>query len=207
MKRFIDISAALLATLVLAGCSTAIPTIGTTSAPPATSAPIETTEPATPTPTLTQKQTSGPVDPIETHKPTGLPTSCDELGSAPTRMITVDNLGFFPDVPVPTIIQGADVLVQCYWFAGDVTGVDLVIATVQEPDAVAVLDNAEAQGFTCDGQNGYTMCRLDEEAKYFDNPYTVTSFYLYGSGVWLEAVGSNMDITTLIDEIAVSIWQ
>ena len=206
-KRSVSGWAVALATLALAGCSSLIPAGGSSTPPTSSSEAGASASPETPVPTITQKQTSEPVSPIETHKPTGLPSTCDELGTDTSRAATVDTLEHFPDVPVPTIIQGADVLVSCSWFAGDVTGVDIVIATVQEHDAVAVLDDAAAQGFTCAGEDGYTLCRLDEQATYADNSYPVTSFYLYGSGVWLESVGSNVDVTTWIDDIATSIWQ
>ncbi len=202
--RSMGIVVAMFAAFALAGCSMLIPAPPSSSSPSAL--PTATIAPETPPPTEKPDPTP-PVQPIETQKPTALPTSCDELGSAATRATTVDSLAFFGDVEVPTIIVDAEVVLSCYWFAGDVTGVDLVIATVHEHDAIAVLDDAAAQGFTCGGQDGYTMCRLDEEADYFDNTYPVTSFYLYGSGVWLESVGSNLDTTALIDEIAASIWQ
>ena len=203
-KRIKALVAVAFAALMLSGCTpNAIPS----STPTPSSAAPTTSETAAPSPVVTPKQTSQPVDPIETNLPTGLPQSCDELGTATTRAATVDTLEFFPDVPVPTIIQGADVQLSCYWFAGDISGTDLVIAIVDEPDAVIVLEDAATAGFTCGGQNGYTMCRLDEPADYNGNPYTVTSFYLYGSGVWLESVASNIDTTTFIDEIAASIWQ
>lgn len=203
MKRMVGISAAVWAALTLAGCSLLIPSNGGTWSSPTSAAPTATNTPQA-------SETTEPIplpSPVETNKLNGLPSSCDQLGSPATRATTVDIVQLYPDTPVPVIIQGADVQLTCYWFAGDVTGIDLAIAIVQEQDAVAVLEDAAMQGFTCGGQSGYTLCRLDEEADYYGNKYPVYSYYLYGSGVWLEAVGSNLDISTLIDEIAVSIWQ
>ncbi len=175
--------------VALAGCGSSPEPQETVSATPPESA--TTTPPAEPTP-----------DPVV------LPTSCDQLGTAATRAATVDTLtlqgdgvGFVRPAP-----PSAQLVLGCDWFAGDATGILILISTVPDDDTVAYAESTlPADGWTCTvGDTGNYICsKVTPNSQY---PVDTTEVVIARDDVWIYESYSNIDGDLLLADITASLW-
>lgn len=177
------------AALVLAGCApSGVPTPSPTSAAPA---PSQTATP-TPTPTPTAQAM--------------LPTDCGQVGTAATRAATVDQLNLQGDGtgfvrPAP---DGATLALGCDWFAGDATGVLLLISTVDAAAAASYLPSLPGLGYACAPSEGGQTCTMTTPNSQYpiDSLETIVS----RGDVWIYMSTSNIDGATLLSDLESSIW-
>lgn len=175
--------------LTLAGCAPdATPTPTPTSASPVAT---PSTTP-TPTPTPTAEAT--------------LPTDCSRIGTAATRAATVDQLtlqgdgtGFVRPAP-----DGATLALGCDWFAGDATGVLVLISTVDAAAAAAYLPSLAGLGYACaPSESGQTCTMTTPNSQYpVDSIETIVS----RGDVWIYMSTSNIDGAALLADLEASIW-
>lgn len=185
--------------VALTGCQSAGSPTATTPAAPVTEEPTTPSEETT-TPAVTPS-------PTETTPALSLPTACDQLGTAATRDAVIGTLGEQPTPkPAPGTIPDASLTLGCSWFAGDVTGLTVLIAQPATADAETAVAALAADGYTCDDAAGYTQCTREKEGDYNGNKYPTKDHVIVRDGVWLQTDASNVDATALTDEIVSSIW-
>lgn len=190
-----------LSTLVLAGilalglsaCDGAetTPTASPTSASPTTS--------PSPTPSATPTATAAAVT---------LPTDCAALGTEQSRAAVLDGLGFQGGDytqfvrPVPA---NATLALGCDWFAGDATGVLVLISTAPAADVAAAAAALPADGFTCTTDDfGAPVCQKTTPSTQY--PVDVVETVVAREGVWVFMETSNLDGTPLLSDIVDGIF-
>ena len=188
------ILAAIVLALALTGCAPdgpSTPSGSASASPSASSSPSASPEPSEePEPT-----------------PAALPSDCDEIGSAETRAATVDGLALQGDGtgfvrPAPT---SAELVLGCDWFAGDATGILLLINRVDADEAAAFAATLPAQGFTCvTGDAGNPVCQKTTPNSEF--PVDTVETILSREDVWIYMSTSNVDGDPLLSDLNASIW-
>ncbi len=146
--------------------------------------------------------------PVEEPEPTVLPSSCDELGTAETRAATVDTLnlqgdgtGFVRPAP-PT----AELALGCDWFAGDTTGILILISTVPDFSAAAYAEaTLPAEGWDCQvGDTGNFICSKVTPNSQF--PVDTTEVVVARDDVWIYESYTNIDGNLLLSDVTTSLW-
>ncbi len=134
MRCFTAATSAVLAALLLAGCS------GNGGSPSPSPSASRTTVSPSPTPTATDAAPSA-----------NLPTDCDDVGTAAAREEAVgdmtlqgDGAGFVRPSP-----EGATLALGCDWIVGDATGMLLLISTATPEAVTAAVSDLPAQGYSC----------------------------------------------------------
>jgi len=180
---------ALACLLPLSGCfptgapssdGTTGPSASTTAAPPSS-----TPSPATPTFTL--------------------PASCTAIASAST-LSTV-----FADVPsrppgdlVRPAPASAKKLLTCSWFAGDVTGGDVIYYSAAAADDQAYLSVMTADGYACTAALGGTRCdKTTPDSQY---PVSAIETTFTRDDVWIYLSTTNVDATSLLPDMVATAW-
>ncbi|MET0781966.1 MAG: hypothetical protein ABWZ16_10635, partial [Microbacterium sp.] len=181
---------AALLTAALAGCGggTAGPSASSTTTP----SPSETPT-TTPTPTPT---------PTETVTPITLPTDCAQLGTPESRAEVLDGLDFQGGDysqfvrPAPA---NATLALGCDWFAGDSTGLLILISTAPQADVASAAAALTADGYTCTSGPGAPVCRKTTPNSQY--PVDTVETVIAPEGVWVYMQTSNLDGTPLLQDV------
>ena len=145
----------------------------------------------------------------ESETPSAEPTQEPQsfVGTAASRADTVDQLNLQGDGvdfvrPVP---EGSTLLLGCDWFAGDATGVLLLISEVDPAAAEAYVATLPDQGYTCvTGDAGNPVCQMvTPDSQYpVDTVETITS----REDIWIYSSATNIDADMLLSDLNVQIW-
>jgi hypothetical protein len=177
--------------LVLAGCATG----GAGPSPSATSSePGTPTATATPTPTPEPPQASFPAD-------------CGAIGTPASRATTVDQLNLQGDGtgfvrPAP---PGATLVLGCDWFAGDASGILVLISQVDPAAAETYAATLPSLGYTCAVEpTGVTVCTMTTP----NSQYPVDTVETIGwrDNAWVYTSVTNVDATALLQDLQSSVW-
>ena len=140
--------------------------------------------------------------------PTTLPASCDELGTAATRAATVDTLTLQGDGvgfarPAP---PSAQLALGCDWFAGDTTGILMLISSVPDRDGPEYAEaTLPAEGWTCQvGDTGNFICSIVTPNSQF--PVDTTEVVVTRDDVWIYTSYTNIDGDLLLSDVTASLW-
>lgn len=158
-----------------------------------------------PGPSLSPEPTPTESEPAQTAN---LPTDCAQIGSAATRAATVDQLNLQGDGvgfvrPAP---PGAALALGCDWFAGDATGVLLLISTTDAASADAYIATLPALGYTCGaGADGGSVCTMTTPNP--DYPVDTVETIVSRGDVWIYLSTSNVDGAPLLADLETSIWE
>lgn len=169
----------------------------------ATGAPDTSPTTLTPGPSLSPDPT-----PVETTVMANLPTDCGQIGTVDTRAATVDQLDLQGDGtgferPAP---PGAKLALGCDWFAGDATGVLILISTTDGASADAYLATLPGMGYTCGvGADDGGMCTMTTPNSEY--PVDTVETIVSRGDVWIYMSTSNVDGTALLSELQTSIWE
>lgn len=185
------LAAVVSAALVLSACAVGTPATSPTS--------------LTPGPSLSPEPTPTETSPTQTAN---LPTDCAQIGTAATRAATVDQLtlqgdgvGFVRPAPA-----GAALALGCDWFAGDATGVLILISTTDAASADAYIASLPAMGYTCGaGADGGSMCTMTTPNP--DYPVDTVETIVSRGDVWIYLSTSNVDGAPLLADLETSIWE
>lgn len=136
-----------------------------------------------------------------------VPADCAAVGTAESRADTVDQLTLQGDGvdfvrPVP---EGSTLLLGCDWFAGDTTGVLLLISEVDPAAAEAYVATLSDEGYTCvTGDAGNPVCQLvTPDSQYpVDTVETITS----REDIWIYSSATNVDADMLLSDLNLQIW-
>ncbi len=136
-----------------------------------------------------------------------VPTDCAAVGTAASRADTVDQLNLQGDGvdfvrPVP---EGSTLLLGCDWFAGDATGVLLLISEVDPAAAEAYVATLPDEGYTCvTGDAGNPVCQMVTPNSQYpvDTVETITS----REDIWIYSSATNIDADMLLSDLNVQIW-
>lgn len=183
-------AAAVIGILLLAGCA---PTPEPSSTP---SAAASENDGASAEPTVSTESAIANV-----------PTDCAAVGTAESRADTVDQLtlqgdGVGFERPVP---EGATLLLGCDWFAGDTTGLLLLISEVDPAAAEAYVATLPDQGYTCvTGDAGNPVCQMVTPSSEYpvDTVETITS----REDIWIYSSSTNLDADMLLSDLNQQIW-
>ena len=176
--------------LVLSGCAPDAP------------GPASTTGAATPSSSPSAVASESP-----TPTPAALPSDCAEVGTAESRAATVDGLtlqgdgtGFVRPAPA-----SAELVLGCDWFAGDATGVLLLISRVDAAEAADYVETLPADGYTCTtGDAGNPVCQKTTPNSEY--PVDTVETILSREDVWIYMSASNVDGDLLLSDLNASIW-
>ncbi|WP_168627547.1 hypothetical protein [Cryobacterium sp. BB307] len=152
--------------------------------------------------------TSAAPTPSPTASPVTLPTDCASLGTDETRTAVLAGLNFHGGDytqfvrPAP---DSARLVLGCDWFAGDATGLLVLISTASPADVAAAAAGLTADGFTCaSSDSGAQRCELVTPHSQY--PVDVKETIVARDGVWVYMESSNLDGTPLLDEIVQGIF-
>lgn len=173
----------------LAGCAGG--TDGPSASPTTTaSASANPTPTATPTPT-------------ESVAPVTLPTDCAMLGTDESRDAVLSGLNFqggdYSEFvrPAPA---GAALALGCDWFAGDATGLLILISTAAEADVAAAAAALASDGYTCTTDDfGAPVCQKTTPNSQY--PVDSVETIVAREGVWVYMQTSNLDGTPLLSDV------
>ncbi|MET0736133.1 MAG: hypothetical protein ABWY55_10905 [Microbacterium sp.] len=188
--RFPLLLAAVALTLAVTACAPGAGGSGTS--PSAASAPPAPSESSSPTPSAAEAS---------------IPADCSEVGSAATRAATVDQLNLQGDGtdfvrPAPA---GAVLALGCDWFAGDATGVLLLVSEVDPTEAEAFATTLPGMGYTCEeGSGGGDVCTMTTPNSQY--PVDTVETIVLRDGVWFYLATTNVDGTALLADLESAIW-
>ncbi|MCU1417303.1 MAG: hypothetical protein JWP32_1477 [Schumannella sp.] len=171
------------AALTLAGCGPATPPSGDSAPPTASAGPTE--------------EPSGPVF--------ALPADCSAIASASTlatvfgEVEQVDPNDLTRPAPASATKQ-----LTCSWFAGDVTGGDVIYYATTAAAAQAQLPVVEADGYTCADAFEGTRCDKSSSNAEFGTASTETIFTR--DDTWIYIGMSNLDASPLLPDIVATAW-
>lgn len=193
MHRSLRLIAVATIAIALAGCAP-----GTPAATPNPSGTPDSGSSETPSATPTQTPTAAPA---------ALPGDCGEIGSAETRAATVDDLtlqgdgtGFVRPAPA-----SAELVLGCDWFAGDATGVLLLISRVDAEEATDLVATLPDDGYTCTtGDAGNPVCQKTTPNSEY--PVDTVETILSREDVWIYMSATNVDGDALLSDLNASIW-
>lgn len=196
MHRWTAATLTLAATLALAltGCA------------PDDPGPAKTTPASSPTASATPSATASPT-PTPTPTPVALPEDCAQVGTAESRAATVDDLNLQGDGtgfvrPAPA---SAELVVGCDWFAGDATGVLLLVYRVDPAEAAEYVTTLPAEGYECTtGDAGNPVCQMTTPNSQY--PVDTVETILSREDVWIYMSATNVDGDLLLSDLNASIW-
>jgi hypothetical protein len=166
--------------------------------------------PSTPEPTGSasgSSAASASPTPTPTPEAAVLPADCAEVGTAETRAQTVDQrtlqgdgTGFVRPAP-----PSAKLALGCDWFAGDASGVLLLISRVDAAEAAEFAATLPDEGYTCTtGDAGNPVCQLVTPNP--DYPVDTVETIVSRDDVWIYMSASNVDGDLLLSDLNASIW-
>jgi hypothetical protein len=189
-REFSTLVGALVAATLLAACAGSDPA-------PASSPTSSASTPGTPSPTATP-----------TTSPATLPTDCASLGTDETRAAVLNGLSFQGGDYTQFVRPAPDssqLVLGCDWFAGDATGLLVLISTASPSDVAAAAAGLTADGFTCAASDpGAQRCELVTPHSQY--PVDVMETIVARDGVWVYMESSNLDGTPLLDDIVQKIF-
>ncbi|MFE7845152.1 hypothetical protein ACFUTX_08165 [Microbacterium sp. NPDC057407] len=164
------------------------------------------TDSSAPTPSASASPTATPVA-TPTPEPAALPSDCSEVGTAETRAATVDGLmlqsdgvGFVRPAP-----SSAKLMLGCGWFAGDATGVMLLISHVDPDEAAEYAATLPSEGYDCTtGDAGNPVCQ--KVTPNSDYPVDTVETIVSREDVWIYLSTSNVDGDPLLSDLNAAIW-
>ena len=168
-----------------------------------------TPEPSTtPSSEVTQNDTPSSEPTQEPQSFVGnVPADCAAVGTAESRADSVaqlnlqgDGVGFVRPAP-----EGATLLLGCDWFAGDTSGVLLLISEVDPAAAEAYVATLPDQGYTCvTGDAGNPVCQMVTPNSQYpvDTVETITS----REDIWIYSSVTNVDAERLLGDLNLQIW-
>jgi hypothetical protein len=174
------------AALVLAGCGPTTPPSGDGGDSSAPSPSVEPTE-----------EPAGPVF--------ALPADCGAIASESTLNTvfgTVDAVD--PNDLTRPAPASATKQLTCSWFAGDVTGGDVIYYATTAAAAEAQLPVVEADGYTCAAAFEGTRCDKSTSNTEFGTESTETIFTR--DDTWIYIGISNLDASPLLPDIVATAW-
>ena len=192
-----------LSTLVFAG----ILALGLSACDGAETTPTASPTSASPTPvpSLTPSETPTPT---ATAAAVTLPTDCATLGTEQSRAAVLDGLGFQGGDytqfvrPAPA---NATLALGCDWFAGDATGLLVLISTAPATDVATAAAALPADGFTCTTDDfGAPVCQKTTPSTQY--PVNVVETVVAREGVWVFMETSNVDGTPLLSDVVDGIF-
>lgn len=178
----------------LSACASTPRTAPSDSSAPAPSASASATPTASPTP-------------APTPEPAALPSDCSAVGTAETRAATVDDLTLQSDGvgfvrPTPT---SATLALGCEWFAGDATGILLLISRVDPAEAADFAATLPSEGYDCTtGDAGNPVCQ--KVTPNSDYPVDMVETIVSREDVWIYLSTSNVDSDPLLADLNAAIW-
>jgi hypothetical protein len=164
--------------------------------------------PGTP-PDASPDETPKPTESVVPEEPTGpafaLPADCDSIASAST-LNTVFGAVSPRDPADLTRPAPASATKQltCSWFAGDVTGGDVIYYATTAAAAEAQVPVVEASGYTCTDALGGTRCDKETTNAEFGSTSTETIFTR--DDTWIYIGMSNLDASPLLPDIVATAW-
>lgn len=173
----------LAAGLVLTACQPSAPDPGTDEPEPTVSS--EPTEPSGPAFTL--------------------PADCDSIASAATlatvfgEVDAVDPADLTRPAPASAVTE-----LTCSWFAGDVTGGDVIFSAAPAADSAAYLSVVEADGYACTEALEGTRCDKTTTNSEFGTTSVETVFTR--DDVWIYIGTSNLEPAPLLPDIVATAW-
>lgn len=115
-------------------------------------------------------------------------------------MLQGDGTGFVRPAP-----PSADLVLGCDWFAGDASGVLLLISRVDPDDAAEFAATLPAEGYACTtGDAGNPVCQLVTPNP--DYPVDTVETILSREDVWVYLSASNVDGDLLLSDLNAAIW-
>ena len=192
MPRFAALSITAALVLALTACGPDDPEAATTTPAATPSASVSATPSETPTPTPT---------------PVALPSDCADVGTAASRAATVDELNLQGDGtgfvrPAPA---SAELVLGCDWFAGDATGVLLLVYRVDAAEAAEYVTTLPAEGYECTtGDAGNPVCQKTTPNSEY--PVDTVETILSREDVWIYMSATNVDGDLLLSDLNASIW-
>jgi hypothetical protein len=161
--------------------------------------PVDESPSSAPEPTATDTSPQ-PADPVF-----ALPADCDHIASAAT-LATVFGLVESRDPADLTRPAPASATKQltCSWFAGDVTGGDVIYYATTQADAEAYLAVVTADGYTCVDALGGTRCDKTTTNAEFGTTGIETVFTR--DDTWIYVGTSNLEPAPLLPDIVATAW-
>lgn len=150
-----------------------------------------------PTETLAPEEPAGPVF--------TLPADCDHIASGATlasvfgQVQPRDPADLTRPAPASATKQ-----LTCSWFAGDVTGGDVIYYATTQADAQAYLDVVSADGYTCVAALDGTRCDKTTTNAEFGTTGIETVFTR--DDTWIYIGTSNLEPAPLLPDIVATAW-
>ncbi|MBX3195066.1 MAG: hypothetical protein R2717_07700 [Schumannella sp.] len=186
MNRILLVVPLIAAGLALAGCQ---PT-----------APAETSDSPEPTPTETVVTPEEPPAPVFS-----LPADCDHIASTATLNTVFGGVDQRDPAdltrPAPA---SATKLLTCSWFAGDVTGGDVIYYQTTAAAAQSYLSVVEANGYSCLAAFEGTRCDKQTTNSEFGTTSIETVFTR--DDTWIYIGTSNVDPAPLLPDLVATAW-
>lgn len=159
--------------------------------------PSGETESPKPTETIVPEEPAGPVF--------ALPADCDQIASAATMSTVFGGVEQREPAdltrPAPA---SATKLKTCSWFAGDVTGGDVIYYGTTQAAAEAYLSVVEADGYTCSEALGGTRC--DKTTTNSEYGTTGVETVFTRDDTWIYIGTSNLEAGPLLPDIVATAW-
>ncbi len=100
---------------------------------------------------------------------------------------------------------GATLELGCDWFAGDTTGVLLLISRVDPQAATDFIPTLEAEGYTCTtGDAGNPVCQMTTPNSEY--PVDTVETIVSREDVWIYMSATNVDGDLLLSDLNQQIW-
>jgi hypothetical protein len=151
--------------------------------------------------TLTAEPTEEPAGPVF-----ALPADCEHIASAATLASVFGEVDSRDpaDLTRPAPASASKQL-TCSWFAGDVTGGDVIYYTAPQADGEAYLDVVAADGYTCTEAVGGTRC--DKLTSAGDFPVDTYETVFTRDDTWIYISLTNLgDGAALLPDIVATAW-
>lgn len=134
-----------------------------------------------------------------------LPADCDHIASAATLATVFGQVDQRDPAdltrPAPA---SATTQLTCSWFAGDVTGGDVIYSATTQADAEAYLAVVTADGYTCTDALGGTRCDKSTTNAEFGTTGIETVFTR--DDEWIYVGTSNLEPAPLLPDIVATAW-